>query len=412
MPSKLKQQTFTSIDEVLKIFIDTSSESEETCYKLYSNEDKKLILEVWNALTASFSLQYIPTRILNFTKQLHKFKILEEGTFDNYRNLLFYHISHASTIDDPMEMNCLDLDFIKFILATSIKPTFQELCQYFVKNENTIEKLVPQGCVPSFQRIVKKISDEIKSKEQYQYGTKLRDDRLIYNEIYTLYYHAINEKVFEFEESLKLLEIQVQKYPESISKQMYLLSYIASQCLLIPSKRLRGVSLLRKLLSFILELVLGAEKNSNDGSVGKRVVCVVTPYLQFISNSDKLIGYGEILSRLVKVLVFLNTISTNEFTSLYNNNYIAFKNLTDNFPGSWIPYLLGKNSFRSSKFKGPSNFGPYKDSFDDSILDSLYEPALNGFDVKGFKLKDSYGIYETMKTFRGELENEVKRYLK
>lgn len=58
------------------------------------------------------------------------------------------------------------------------------------------------------------------------------------------------------------------------------------------------------------------------------------------------------------------------------------------------------------------NFAPYKDSFDDSILDSLYEPALNGFDVKGFKLKDSYGIYETMRTFRGELENEVKRCLK
>ncbi|CEF64060.1 Hypothetical protein SRAE_1000231600 [Strongyloides ratti] len=384
MSSKFKQQqNFTSPNDVLHFFKDKSQESEDICYKLYSNEDKNIIIE-----------------------------ILEEGNYDNYRNLLFYHIYYASTIDDPMELNCLDLDFIKFILSTSIKPEFQELCQYFTKNETTIEKLVPEVCLPAFQRIIKKLSDEIKNKEQYQYGTKLRDDKLIYNEIYTLYYHAVNEKVFEFEESLKLLEIQVQKYPESISKQMYLLAYIASQCLLIPGKRIRGINLLKKLLSFILELVLGAEKNSIDGSVGRRIVCVVTPYLQFISNSEKLIGYGEILSRLVKVLIFLNTINTNEFTTLYNNNYIAFKNLAESFPGSWIPYLLGKNNYRSSKFKGPLNFAPYKDSFDDSILDSLYEPALNGFDVKGFKLKDSYGIYETMRTFRGELENEVKRCLK
>uniref|UniRef100_A0A0K0EYL6 Rho-GAP domain-containing protein n=1 Tax=Strongyloides venezuelensis TaxID=75913 RepID=A0A0K0EYL6_STRVS len=411
MSSKFKEQpTFCSTNEIIQLFKDNSQEAEEVCYKLYSNEDRNVIIEVWDVLTSTYSSEYHSTRILGFTKQLHKFKILEIGKYDNYKNLLIYYITYVSTIDDPMEVNCLDLDFIKFILSTSIKPSFQELCEYFIKNDISIQKVIPSHCLQAYQRVIKKLSDEIRGKEQYQYGTKLRDDRLIYNEIYTLYYHALNEKNPEFDESLKSIEEQVQKHPESISKQMYLLSYIASQCLGVPARRIRGLNLFKRLLSFILELVLGAEKNSTDNSVSKRIVCVVTPYLQFISNSEKVIGYGDIFSRLVKVLVFLNTINTSEFNNLFNNNYIAFKNLAESYPGSWIPYLLGKNNFRS-KFKGPSNYGPYKDSFDDSILDSLYEPALNGFDVKGFKLKDSYGIYETMKTFRGELEEEMKHSL-
>uniref|UniRef100_A0A0N4Z724 CAS_CSE1 domain-containing protein n=1 Tax=Parastrongyloides trichosuri TaxID=131310 RepID=A0A0N4Z724_PARTI len=404
------QPCFTSIDEIIPYFKKNDEESQNICYKLYSNVSTALILELWDVLTKTYDSQIIPQHILGFTKQLHKFNILKKGDYENYKNLLLYHITQTSIIEDQMEINCLDFDFLKLILYLSKEPTYNDICDYFLKNHLEIQKTLQPHLVGPFKRFIKKILDEKRSKELYQYETKLRDDRLVYNELYTLYYHTVNDKVAEFEESLSLIEEQVNKYPDSIAKQMYLLSYIASQCLVVPNKgRMKGINLYKKLLSLILELVLAAEKNSNDSSVSKRIICVVTPFLQFIANSEKIIGYGDIFSRLIKVLIFLNNINGNDFLSLLNDNYPAFKNLADNFPGQWVSYLLGKNGFQS-KFKNQLSLAPYKDNFDDSLLDSLYEPALNGFDVKGFKLKDSYTIYETMKTFRGELEEEMRNF--
>uniref|UniRef100_A0A0K0EYL5 Rho-GAP domain-containing protein n=1 Tax=Strongyloides venezuelensis TaxID=75913 RepID=A0A0K0EYL5_STRVS len=254
------------------------------------------------------------------------------------------------------------------------------------------------------------LSTELRNKKQYD--SKLRDDKLVYFELYNLYFHVVNNKYFEFEDSLKLIAEQVQKYPESISKQMYLLSYTASQCLPKLGTKTNHFNLLKKLLSFILELVLVAEKNSTDNnSMGKRVVCVLTPYVQYFSISRTTKNLGDVLSRLVKVLIFLSDSNRNEFLNLVNNNYIAIKNLSECYPGSWVPYLLRTGDYQNKMNKGPINYQTYKDSFEDSILDSLYEPPLNGFEVKKYKLKNSYNIYEEMEAFRHKLREEIKTFL-
>uniref|UniRef100_A0A0N5C4L7 EST1_DNA_bind domain-containing protein n=1 Tax=Strongyloides papillosus TaxID=174720 RepID=A0A0N5C4L7_STREA len=254
------------------------------------------------------------------------------------------------------------------------------------------------------------LSTELKNKKQYD--SKLRDDKLVYFELYNLYFHVLENKYFEFEHSLKLIAEQVQKYPESISKQMYLLSYLASQCLSKLGTKIHNFNLLKKLLSFILELVLVAEKNSTDNnSMGKRVVCVLSPYVQYFSISRSTKSLGDILSRLIKVLIFLSDSNRSEFLSLVNSNYIAIKNLSECYPGSWVPYILKTSDYQSKMNKGPTNYQTYKDSFEDSILDSLYEPPLNGFEVKKYKLKNSYNIYEEMQAFRYKLKEEMKTFL-
>lgn len=120
------------------------------------------------------------------------------------------------------------------------------------------------------------------NRKTNKYRTKLRDDRLVYNELNNLFNYAVNDKRNHLHETFSLLEEHLNKYPQSISNQMYLLSHIASESFKMFHKN-KELILLKKSLAFILELCLVCEKKSMDTNSPKKIILVLSPYLENIS---------------------------------------------------------------------------------------------------------------------------------
>uniref|UniRef100_A0AC35TLV6 Proteasome activator complex subunit 4 n=1 Tax=Rhabditophanes sp. KR3021 TaxID=114890 RepID=A0AC35TLV6_9BILA len=355
---------------------------EAVCLNLFENVPDDLFKNIWFECIKKYDPTLISMRVIGITKQIAAHFMIPKIPISYYENLLLYYIDNVSLASERFELLCMDADFMKGLSKIAVEPTYQEVCTYLIGNFKIISRNLSSITLPHYERVIKKLIDEQSGEAHITYSTTLHDDKWVYHEISKLYDLCICANMTLLSKSITLLSTQVIKHPNSIGKQLYLLSVTASECFCLPTKKLKEPCF-KEVLTFILELVLGTEKLPSADS-SKRITSVLRPYFEFFSIIRKLSPYwSDVVIRVIKCLSLLKKVNKDALKKFASEYWTGFRVLSDFNPGPWINDLMERDIVEV-RSRNQASSASIQNNFESAIINSLYAPKM-AFDVSAYQ---------------------------